>query len=124
MPYRIPVLSPKEQLHYNIAVCRRAVKIFGMGLTGCERALIQMSMANANNERLWQVVCAFFALFLAMSGWYAQRLSDVIAKANEGITTVSIQVACVQTRVDGIEKRLDALTWVEPFESDVVVNIK
>ena len=124
MPDRIPVLSPKEQLHYNIGVCRRAVKIFWMGLTGCGRALIQMSMANASNERLWQVVCAFCALCLAMFGWYANRLSDEVAKANEGITTVSIQVACVQTRVDGIEKRLDTITSVEPFKSDMIAVVK
>jgi hypothetical protein len=123
MPDRIPVLSPKKQFYYNIGVCRRAAKIFWMGLTGCARALIQMCMANASNDRLWQMVCAFCALCLAMFGWYANRLSNEVAKANEGITTVSIQVACVQTRVDGIEKRLDALTSVEPLKSDVMLAV-
>jgi len=124
MSERSPVLPPHEQLKYNWGVVCRAVKIMRMGLTGCARALIQMSMANASNERLWQMVCAFCALCLAMFGWYANRLSDEVAKANEGITAVSIQVACVQTRVDGIEKRLDTITSVEPLKSDMIAGIK
>ena len=124
MSDRIPVLSPKEQLHYNIGVCRRAVKILWMGLTGCGRALMQLFMANASNERLWQMVCAFCALLLGMVGWYANRLSDEVAKANEGITAVSVQVARVEARVDGIEKRLDTRVAFEPLKSDMIAGVK
>lgn len=92
-----------------------------MGLTGCARALMQMSMANASNDRLWQVVCAFCALCMAMFGWYANRLSDEVAKANDGITSLAVQVARLEERIDGIEKRLDTRVAFEPLKSDMMV---
>ena len=121
MPERTPVLPPREQLKYNLGVVCRAVKIMRMGLTGCARALMQMIMANASNDRLWQIVCAFCALCMAMFGWYANRLANEVAKANDGINAVSIQVARVEARVDGIEKRLDTRVAFEPSKSDMMV---
>ena len=120
MPERTPVLPPREQLKYNWGVVCRAVKIMRMDLTGCARALMQMIMANASNDRLWQVVCAFCALCMAMFGWYANRLANEVAKANDGINAVSIQVARVEARVDGIEKRLDTRVAFEPLKSDMI----
>lgn len=134
MPAPYPVLSPKEQMRYNIGVCLKAVILLRRGMAGYGRAVFQeigvdmrkclsllIAMSRENNERIQQAFYAVMAICLGMAGWYANRLSDEVAKANEGITAVSVQVARVETRVDGIEKRLDTRVAFEPSKSDMMV---
>ena len=65
-------------------------------------------MSRDGNEKVWQALCGAMALCLAMIGWYASRISSDLAKANDGITALAVQVARLEARMDGIEKRLDS----------------
>ena len=46
------------------------------------------------------------------------RLVDEVDKANSGITSVSVQVARLESQVNGIEKRLDERVSIEPRVSN------
>lgn len=80
-------------------------------------------MSRDNNERLWQTLCALMAVCLGMIGWYASEISSDLRKANDGITSLAVQVARLEERIDGIEKRLDTRVAVEPYKSDMTVAV-
>ena len=81
-------------------------------------------MSREGNEKLWQTLCAVMAICLGMIGWYAREISSDLRKANDGITALAVQVARVEARVDGIEKRLDTRVAFEPLKSDMIAGVK
>jgi hypothetical protein len=56
-----------------------------------------------------------------MIGWYSSQISSDLRKANDGITSLAVQVARLEARMDGIEKRLDVCVAFETSRSDMVV---
>ena len=78
-------------------------------------------MSRDSHEKLWQALYAMLAFTIGIFGWYMNRLVGEVDKANEGIQVVSVQVARVEARVDGIEKRLDTRVAFEPSKSDMTV---
>jgi hypothetical protein len=72
-------------------------------------------MSRENHERLWQALGVVLAFTVGLCGWYMNRLVEEVDKANDGIMSVSVQVARLETQVNGIEKRLDQRIAVEPF---------
>lgn len=78
----------------------------------------------ASESKVWQFAVGVLSLTILMIGWYMNRLADEVDKANEGITTVSVQIARLESQVNGIEKRLDQRIAVEPlaFSNTVAVN--
>ena len=71
-------------------------------------------MSRDSHEKLWQALYAMLAFTIGIFGWYMNRLVGEVDKANEGIQVVSVQVARLETQVDGIEKRLDERASIEP----------
>ena len=81
-------------------------------------------MSREGNERLWQTLCSVMAICLGMIGWYASEISSDLRKANDGITALAVQVARLEERIDGIEKRLDTRVAFEPLKSDMIAGVK
>lgn len=71
-------------------------------------------MSRDSNEKLRQILSVLIAFTLGICGWYMNRLVGEVDKANEGIVSVSVQVARLETQVNGIEKRLDERVSIEP----------
>lgn len=80
-------------------------------------------MSSDSNERLWQALCAMMALCLGMIGWYSVKISTDLEKANDGIASLAVQVARLETRMDGIERRLDTgIVGVETSKFDSLAD--
>lgn len=82
-------------------------------------------MSRENNERVWQALCALMAVCIGMIGWYASEISSDLHKANDGITSLAVQVARLEARMDGIEKRLDSnIAGIEPSKFNSVDGLR
>lgn len=80
-------------------------------------------MSRDGNEKVWQALCATMALCLAMIGWYTSKISSDLSKANDGIMSLAVQVARLEARMDGIERRLDTgIVGVEPSKFDSLAD--
>lgn len=75
-----------------------------------------MHMSRDGHEKLWQALYAMLALTIGICGWYMNRLVIAVDRANDNIVTVSVQVARLETRIDGMEKSLDKRVAVETDE--------
>lgn len=63
------------------------------------------------------------AVCLGMIGWYASVISTGLHTANEGITGLAVQVARLEARMDGIEKRLDSsMAGIEPSRFETLAD--
>lgn len=84
----------------------------------CANSNANIPMSRDNHERLWQALGVVIAFTVGVCGWYMNRLVDEVDKANSGITSVSVQVARLESQVNGIEKRLDERVSIEPRVSN------
>lgn len=63
------------------------------------------------------------AVCLGMIGWYASVISADLRTANDGITGLAIQVARLEARMDGIEKRLNSsMAGIEPSKIQTLAD--